>query len=215
MTGSWPWIPLILLGAYHGLNPGMGWLFALARGLQERSRAAVLWSLAPIALGHAIAIALAILLLRVIQGFVPFHLLKYFVAGLLFLIGAFRLFRSRHPKGGGMRAGWWDLSWWSFLMATSHGAGLMVIPVLLARPKAAHMHDMATPDAAIYFGFSFLLAAVVVHTVSLLSVAGTLALVFYQTYERLGLSLLRKAWFNFDLMWAIALFGAAVAALLL
>ena len=215
MSRSWPWIPLILLGAYHGLNPGMGWLFALARGLQERTRAAVLWSLAPIALGHAVAIALAIGLLRVIQGFIPFHLLKYIVAGLLFLLGMFRLFRSRHPKGGGMRAGWWDLSWWSFLMASSHGAGLMVIPVLLARPGAAHVHDMAASDAAIYFSFSFLMAAVVVHTVSLLLVAGALALVFYQTYETLGLSLLQRAWFNFDLLWAIALFGAAVAALLL
>src|SRR5262252_1987872 len=103
MSG-WPWIPLILLGAYHGLNPGMGLLFALARGLQERTRAAVLWSLAPIALGHAVAIALAIVLLRLIQGFVPFHLLKFIVAALLFLLAAFRLLRSRHPKGGGMRA---------------------------------------------------------------------------------------------------------------
>ena len=209
---GWPWIPLILLGAYHGLNPGMGWLFALARGLQEKSRAALFGSLAPIALGHALAIALAIVLLRVIQGIVPFHLLKYIVAGLLFLLGAFRLLRSRHPKGGGMRAGWWDLGWWSFLMASSHGAGLMVIPVLLARPGAGHVHNMPTPDMAVHYSLSFLLAAVVVHTASLLLVAGTLALIFYQTYERLGLSLLQRAWFNFDLLWAIALFGAALAA---
>lgn len=209
---GWPWIPLILLGAYHGLNPGMGWLFALARGLQEKSRAALFGSLAPIALGHALAIALAIVLLRVIQGIVPFHLLKYIVAGLLFLLGAFRLLRSRHPKGGGMRAGWWDLGWWSFLMASSHGAGLMVIPVLLARPGAGHVHNMPTPDMAVHYSLSFLQAAVVVHTASLLLVAGTLALIFYQTYERLGLSLLQRAWFNFDLLWAIALFGAALAA---
>jgi len=190
----------------------MGWLFALARGLQEKSRAALFGSLAPIALGHALAIALAIVLLRVIQGIVPFHLLKYIVAGLLFLLGAFRLLRSRHPKGGGMRAGWWDLGWWSFLMASSHGAGLMVIPVLLARPGAGHVHNMPTPDMAVHYSLSFLQAAVVVHTASLLLVAGTLALIFYQTYERLGLSLLQRAWFNFDLLWAIALFGAALAA---
>jgi hypothetical protein len=190
----------------------MGWLFALSRGLQEKSRAALFGSLAPIALGHALAIALAIVLLRVIQGIVPFHLLKYIVAGLLFLLGAFRLLRSRHPKGGGMRAGWWDLGWWSFLMASSHGAGLMVIPVLLARPGADHVHNMPTPDMAVHYSLSFLLAAVVVHTASLLLVAGTLALIFYQTYERLGLSLLQRAWFNFDLLWAIALFGAALAA---
>lgn len=215
MSRSWPWIPLILLGAYHGLNPGMGWLFALARGLQEKSRAAVFSSLAPIALGHALAIGLAILLLRLVQGILPFHLLKFVVAGLLFWLGAFRLFRSRHPKGGGMRAGWWDLGWWSFLMASSHGAGLMVVPVLLARPGGAHIHDLASPDIAVYYSFTFLLAAVVVHTASLLVVAGALALLFYQTYEKLGLSLLQRAWFNFDLLWAIALFGAAFAAVLM
>jgi hypothetical protein len=213
MSGSWPWIPLILLGAYHGLNPGMGWLFALARGLQERSRSAVASSLVPIALGHAVAIALAILLLRIIQGILPFHLLKFIVAALLFFLGAFRLFRARHPKGGGMRAGWWDLGWWSFLMASSHGAGLMVIPVLLARPMAGHAHYMMSADTVGNFSVSFLFAAVAVHTASLLVVAGALAITFYQTYERLGLSFLQRAWFNFDLLWAIALFGAALAAL--
>ena len=61
MSGWRPWEVLgvlVLLGAYHGVNPGMGWLFALSLGLQQRSRKAVLWALVPIALGHAIATVL-------------------------------------------------------------------------------------------------------------------------------------------------------------
>ena len=56
MDGAWPWILMALLGAYHGLNPAMGWLFAVALGMQERRRSAVLRALGPIALGHELAI---------------------------------------------------------------------------------------------------------------------------------------------------------------
>jgi hypothetical protein len=212
MMRAWPWIPLILLGAYHGLNPGMGWLFALARGLQEKSRAALASALVPIGLGHAAAIAGALIVLRVIQGFVSFTLLKVMVATFLFVLAATRLVRAQHPKGGGMRVGWWGLSWWSFLMASSHGAGLMVIPFVLARPG----HDMAhmgLADLPRSQGTPFLAAAVTLHTASLLAVAGILALLFYESYEKSGLALLQRTWFNFDLLWGCALLVAGVAAL--
>lgn len=214
MSRAWPWVPLILLGAYHGLNPGMGWLFALARGLQEKTRAAVLSSLVPIALGHAVAIAVAVLILRLVQGIVPFSYLRLLIAGLLFALAIRRLLRARHPKGGGIRVGWWGLGWWSFLMASSHGAGLMVIPVLLAHTG----HDMAhftMPAQPGLLRTPFLVAAIFVHTASLLAVAGILALLFYESYETSGLMLLRRAWFNFDLLWGCALLVAGVAALLI
>lgn len=214
MSRAWPWVPLILLGAYHGLNPGMGWLFALARGLQEKSRSAVLLSLVPIALGHAVAIAVAIIILRLVQGIVPFSYLRLIIAGLLFALAIRRLLRARHPKGGGIRVGWWGLGWWSFLMASSHGAGLMVIPVLLAHTG----HDMAHSAMPAQPGLlrtPFLVAAIFVHTASLLAVAGILALLFYETYETSGLTLLRRAWFNFDLLWGCALLIAGIAALLI
>jgi len=213
MSGSWPWVPLIMLGAYHGLNPGMGWLFAVSRGLQERSRAVVAWSLVPITLGHAVAIALAVAVLQFVQTMLPIHALKVGVAVLLFAMGAYRLFRSRHPQGGGMRAGFWDLSLWSFLMASSHGAGLMLIPILLAHPGQVIAHEMAMPLPASLSSPSFAIRAVAVHTASLLGVAGAIAMVVYETYDKFGLSFLRHAWFNFDLLWAIALFVAGVTAL--
>jgi len=214
MNGAWPWVPLILLGAYHGLNPGMGWLFALARGLQEKSRAAVASALIPIALGHAAAIAAALIVLRVIQGFVSFTLLKVMVATFLLVLAATRLVRARHPKGGGMRVGWWGLGWWSFLMASSHGAGLMVIPILMAR-RGHDMANMGITDVSGLQSTPFLAAAVTLHTASLLAVAGFLALLFYASYEKTGLVLLQRTWFNFDLLWGCALLVAGVAALLI
>jgi hypothetical protein len=216
MSHTWPWAVLALLGAYHGLNPAMGWLFALALGLQEKRRSAVIGALFPIALGHASAIALAILLLRFLQHFLPMNILKWSVAAILFTLGAYRIFRVRHPQGCGMRASRKDLFVWSLLMASAHGAGLMLIPVLLAQPMLGMAPAMAeTPPAVSQpLNASVVVLAVLVHTVSMLVVAGILALLFFETYENLGLRLLRHTWFNFDLLWAIALLVAGCAALL-
>src|SRR6516164_4478811 len=132
MKAAWPWIVLAFLGAYHGLNPAMGWLFALALGLQEKRWSAVVRALVPIALGHAAAIGIAIAVLRLVQNLFPTHSLKWPIAGVIFAVGIHRLLRARHPGGAGMRVGTRDLFLWSFLMASAHGAGLMLIPVLLA-----------------------------------------------------------------------------------
>jgi hypothetical protein len=215
MNPAWPWIVLALLGAYHGLNPAMGWLFALALGLQEKKRAAVLASLLPIALGHAVSITVAILLLHFAQQFIPLHSLKWAVAATLASLGIYRLFRASHPRGAGMRVGGWDLAVWSFLMSSAHGAGLMLMPVLMAHPAMGLHHSMAgmisaNPPA---MSIKVILLAVLVHTVAMLIVAGALAITFFESYERSGLNLLRQAWFNFDLLWALALIVAAVAAL--
>jgi hypothetical protein len=216
MTGSWPWTVLVLLGAYHGLNPGMGWLFALAIGLQEKRLRAVIAALLPIAAGHAAAIALAIFLFRAIQNCLPAGTLKWGVAIILFSIGAYRLFRARHPRGAGMRVGGGELAVWSFLMASAHGAGLMVIPVLLAQPMPGMKHNMAgaMPAASQSLSNTTLALAVLVHTASMLIVAGILAVLFFESYEKLGLRLLRHTWINFDLLWAVALLVAGFVALL-
>jgi hypothetical protein len=214
MSHTWPWAVLALLGAYHGLNPAMGWLFALALGLQEKRRSAVVGALFPIALGHAAAIAVAILLLRFFQHFLPMNILKWSVATILFGLGAYRIFRASHPRGAGMRASGKDLLVWSFLMASAHGAGLMLMPVLLAQPMLGMTHASAGSALGVPpLNASVIVLAVLVHTVSMLVVAGILALVFFETYEKLGLRLLRHTWFNFDLVWAIALLVAGCAAL--
>jgi len=212
---TWPWVALAVLGAYHGLNPAMGWLFALALGLQENRRSAVIGALLPIALGHAAAITLAILVLRFVEHFLPMNLLKWGIALILFTLGVYRLFRASHPRGAGMRVGRKDLFVWSFLMASAHGAGLMLLPVLMARPMPGMTHKMAAgmPVMPSSLSASVMGLAVLIHTASMLAVAGILAVLFFETYEKMGLQLLRHAWLNFDLLWAIALLVAGFAVL--
>lgn len=220
MNPAWRWVVLALLGAYHGLNPAMGWLFALALGLQEKTRRAVVAALLPIALGHAAAIAIAILILSFVQRFLPVHLLKWPIAGIIFALGVYGLFRASHPRGAGMRVGGRDLFVWSFLMASAHGAGLMLMPVLLAHPEINMHHAMDGPihgglmhGDSLPLSMSTVLLATFLHTAAMLIVAGILALVFFEFYEKFGLGLLRRTWFNFDLLWAVALLIAAVGVL--
>jgi len=215
MSHNWAWVALAVLGAYHGLNPAMGWLFALALGLQEKRRSAVIGALVPIALGHAVAITAALLALRFVQHFLPMNVLKWGVALFLFTLGIYRLFRANHPRGAGMRVGSMDLFVWSFLMASAHGAGLMLLPVLMAQPMSGMTHGMAggVSEIAASLTASAIGFAVLIHTASMLAIAGILAIAFFETYEKLGLRPLRHTWLNFDLLWAVALLVAGFVVL--
>lgn len=215
MNSSWPWLALALLGAYHGLNPAMGWLFALALGLQEKRRSAVIAALLPITIGHAAAIGLALLILSLAQLLLPMHILKWPVAGIIFALGVYRLFRASHPRNAGMRVGGRDLFLWSFLMASAHGAGLMLMPVLLSDRAPAMYHAMyASMDGDVSrLGTRVILLAILLHTMAMLMVAGILALLFFALYDNYGLKILRRAWLNFDFLWAVALLIAAAAIL--
>jgi hypothetical protein len=197
----WPWAGLLGLGAFHGINPGMGWLFAVALGLQERRRGAIWWALVPLSLGHALATGSAVAFAVLAGVAIPPGILKWPVAATLAGLGIYRMFRHRHFSGGGMRVGTMGLTGWSFLMASGHGAGLMVLPILLgitsAPAHAGHHHAMAGgPDAIAG------LAVTLVHVTGYLAVT---ALVAWVVFEKFGLELLRKVWFNVDLVWAVAL----------
>ena len=212
MSESWPWLALALLGAYHGLNPAMGWLFAVALGLQERKRSAVLQALPPIALGHAVSILLAVLVVGVAQLVVPLDVLRYVCASVLILFGLYKLAKRKHPRWVGMKVGFRDLAVWSFLMSSAHGAGLMLVPVLLrlSEPmQGRHNHG----DHAANVGAGTVLAdlaAVGLHTLTMFAVMGTIAVV---VYEKLGVMILKRTWFNLDLLWAGALVGAGLITL--
>lgn len=129
---TWPVLTILVLGIWHGINPGMGWLFAVALGMQEQERRSVWRALLPLAAGHALAIAAAIAVALLIGAVVPARILKWTVAIVLVAFGVSRIMRSRHPRYGGMRMSMRKLTVWSFLMASAHGAGLMVIPFVLA-----------------------------------------------------------------------------------
>lgn len=205
---SWPWAALFLLGAYHGINPGMGWLFAVALGMQEKSSRAVWRALVPISVGHAVAIGVVVALAGLVQAALPLRSVKIGAAFALLAFGCYHLLRHRHPRFGGMQVGFGDLAIWSFLMASAHGAGLMVLPVLFRMPKggvgadSAGMHHHHHLNAMAMGGASADLSAIVVHTLGYLIVTG---LVAWVVYEKLGLAFLRKAWLNLDLIWAVAL----------
>src|SRR4029453_3245004 len=96
---------LVMLGAYHGINPGMGWLFAVALGMQERRRAAVWRALLPLGVGHALAVAAAVGIALLAGAVIPVRHLRWPVAGVLLALGVSRFFRHRHPRWGGLRVG--------------------------------------------------------------------------------------------------------------
>ena len=203
---------MLLLGAYHGINPGMGWLFAVALGMQEQRGSAVAKSLVPIALGHALAIGSVVMMAAFLGGALPLLAVRCSVAALLLALGIFSLLRHWHPRWVRMRVGFRDLTTWSFLMASAHGAGLMVIPVLLGSSTVqaqshlsehSHMSAAANPLAGVL--------ATGIHTAGYLAVTGLIAWAFYR---KLGLALLRKTWFNFNLVWGAALVATGLFTLL-
>ena len=201
-------LPLLALGAGHGINPAMGWLFAVALGLQRESRGAVWGALGPLAVGHALAIAATIAVAGMIGMMVPLELLKWGTAVLLVGLGLYRLVRSRHIRFGGMQVDARELAVWSFLMASSHGAGLMVLPLVMGdMPVTSHAHHLVR---ATLFGAELGIGgitAALIHTGGYLLVTGLIAVI---VYERVGTKFLRTAWVNLDLIWAVALIVTGV-----
>jgi hypothetical protein len=207
VSDLWRWLVVFGLGLFHGINPAMGWLFAVALGLQEQKRAAVLRALPPIVLGHAVSIGLIIAAVLVARISMPHRALKIAAAAILFAFGLYRLFRSRHPNWVGMRVGFGDLTLWSFIMASAHGAGLMLVPFFLGSPAApdAHHHESHQMYASAFATFnapSLLATSVAVHTLGYLLMTALLAIL---VYEKFGMAILRRAWFNIDLIWMLAL----------
>ncbi len=206
------WHAMVWLGAYHGINPGMGWLFAVALGMQAGNVRGVWRALPPMALGHALAVGVTLAVAWLLQMVVPPATLRVVVAGCLLTLGGYRLWRHRHPRFGGLRVNGRDLTMWSFLMASAHGAGFMVLPFVMTMPAdamaAGHAHAGHAMPAAVPLARAW---ALVIHTAAYLVTAGAIA---HVVYRRLGLRLLRKAWFNMDWLWAGALVVTAVVVLL-
>jgi hypothetical protein len=214
VSGAWPWIAVMLLGAYHGLDPSMGWLFAVGLGLQERRRGKVIAALFPIAIGHLISIALVVILIATAMA-QAWWLVRPLGAALLILFGIFRFVRPQaHPRWVAMRVSAFDLVVWSFLMATAHGAGLMLLPVMMKIPSATMMHHNHPMPAIASgpLGFVQSVAVVLLHTGAMFVVMGIIAIV---VYEWIGLQILRSAWINLDAIWAGALIAAGILSLII
>jgi hypothetical protein len=211
----WMWIGLLLLGAYHGLNPAMGWLFAVALGMQEKSGRAIVRSLLPLGMGHLASVAAVVGLVQVARLTLPIGTIRLIAGVILVGYGVYKLLR-RHPRWVGMRVGTKDLAFWSFLMASAHGAGLMLLPFVLANsdssvPAEYHHHmamaSMMPAPSSVFTQWWF---SAGLHTLGYLGVTALVALV---VYYKAGVAMLRKAWFNFDLLWVGALIFSGILTL--
>jgi len=218
MTVSWAWLAVVAMGAYHGLNPAMGWLFAVSLGLQERSRKKVLTALVPIAGGHLVSIALVVALLAWGALTISPRFFQLIGGSALLLFGGFRLFSSRfHYRWVGMRVSSWDLVVWSFLMASADGAGLMLFPVLINLPVCTTIATAASSGSQAARGLDLAMArtalwVVLLHTAAMLVVMGSVAIL---VYDWIGLGILRKAWINVDKLWAATLMGSGLIVLVI
>jgi hypothetical protein len=206
VTDLWPWLTFAGLGAFHGLNPAMGWLFAVALGLHRGSRMVVATALVPIAIGHAASVAAVAGLLVLAGAVVPPGIVRIGAGALLLGWAAYHWrLGHRHRVRFGMLAGFGGLAAWSFLMATAHGAGLMLWPALMPMclPGETGAAGHAGPMAAV-------LAAVGVHTLAMAATATAVAAV---VYEWLGVAVLKRAWLNVDTLWVLALAGTGLLVL--
>ena len=216
MDAAWPWVILALLGAYHGLNPAMGWLFAVALGMQERRRSAVTGALIPIALGHELVDRARWRRSCSGSGCSRTRARCTSGAGLaLIAFGIFRFVKPRaHPRWTTMRVNRRELTWWSFLMSSAHGAGLMVAPVLIG---AGAEEATASSDHALEAVRSGAMSIPESGLAIMLHVGGD-----DRRHGRgrrasstsaSASAILRKAWLNLDQLWAGAFVLAGVLTL--
>lgn len=205
---TWPWLAVAGLGVFHGLNPAMGWLFAVALGLHRRSRLAVVASLVPIAAGHALAVALVAVAVVGLGLVVDARAIRLAAGAALIAWAVYhQVWGRRHRTRVGMRAGMGGLALWSFAMASAHGAGLMLAPILPDVGPSGHAHGAA---AGVSLAAS--LGAVAVHTLAMLLTTAVIALV---VHEWVGLAFLRRGWVNLDRLWTAALAATGVLLILL
>jgi hypothetical protein len=198
VSGAWPWLALAGLGFFHGVNPAMGWLFAVALGLYRKSERVVLLSLLPIAAGHAVAIASVAVLFLVLGTLIDFQVIG-FISGVVLIAWAMwhAIYGHRHRVRIGMQTGLVGLGLWSFIMAAAHGAGLMLIPAILPLCIGGLSGQGMMAD-----GLAIALAAVALHMFAMLFATGLTATLVYRW---LGLAILKSAWINFDILWTAML----------
>ncbi|GAB3213211.1 cell wall anchor protein [Marinactinospora thermotolerans] len=222
---------LVGMGIFHGINPGMGWLVAVSRGLQECSRAALLWSLPAIVGGHAASVAVVAVAVTVTGSLVASHWFAVAGGAVVTVAGLGVLLSRSHFHWRDVRPSSWQLAGWSFLMSSLHGAGLMLLPVLAGdiaegatgggghghghghgRPQpvpVASEEAVAVPEGGWELADATLLglAATGVHTVAMLVATGVVALVVYDFF---GVNALRLSWVTMDRIWAFSLIGGGL-----
>ena len=202
------WLTVVALGLYHGLNPAMGWPLAVANGMTDRRAASVFATMLPLGGGHFLAIAVALAPFAWLGWYLEWSRAIRIGAGLaVLLFGVYKLLGRRHPRMLA-RIAPTRLAWWSFLMATAHGAGLMLVPFMLglcAAPAPGH-HAMMASMAQANMSTALLIATV--HTLTTLLAGIGMAWI---VYRYLGLRVLQRVWLNLDAVWGASLVLAGAA----
>ncbi|NRB19386.1 MAG: hypothetical protein HRU33_17900 [Rhodobacteraceae bacterium] len=198
------WWAVIASGAYHGMNPGMGWPLSVSAALMEGRRSALVKALAMLALGHFLAMSAILFPFSAMITLVDWQREIRVAAGLLVMtVGAYLLINRRHPRFLA-RVKPTRLALWSFLAAMAHGAGLMLLPIYLGLCRIEELdtgHQAATELMS--GNIETALTVAIVHTVVMTLSGGVLAV---GVYSWLGLKFLSKTWFNMDALWALSLF---------
>jgi hypothetical protein len=203
------WVAVVASGAYHGVNPGMGWPLAVAAGLMERSSRAFWAALGSLALGHLLSMLAAILPFALLTTLLTWqHQIQISASLLVIGLGCFLLFRPGHPR---------SLAWippsrlWSFAIAVAHGAGLMLVPIYLGLCSSSNL-DSGHQAAGVLINSNLDMALLVsvVHTLALFVTGGVLA---WLVYRYLGLRFVSRSWFNLDHIWATSLIFVGALAL--
>jgi hypothetical protein len=211
VSASFVYASLFLLGCYHGINPGMGWLFAAALGFQELSSKAVFKAIVPLVLGHLLSVAAIVLVATIAAATLPRPAVHAAAAAILIAYGLYRAIRARHPRWVGMRVGFWGLVLWGLLMSTAHGAGLMLVPfVTPSHAPVDSMSGMPTMAAPHAFGIGTSLLYIGVHTLGYVVTMTAIALI---VYKKVGVRFLRTGWLNVDAVWSVALVVTGIIAL--
>src|SRR5690242_10843784 len=182
----------------------MGWLFAVALGLNRGSERMVWLALVPIGLGHALAVAVILFLVLALGLILEPGLLRPLAAAVLLAwAGWHAVYGRRHKLRFGMQVGLGGLFVWSFLMANAHGAGLMLIPAVIPLCLSASPTHALTVSSSLPIG----LAALSLHTAVMLATIGIVSII---VYKWIGVGFLRRGWINLDLVWTIALVACAI-----
>ncbi len=197
------WWAVALSGIYHGLNPGMGWPLAVSAALMERRSSALVSALGMLALGHFLAMAVILLPFSMVSALVEWETpIRLVASGVAIAFGGYLLIsRSHHPKYL-VRVAPHRLVWWSFLAATAHGAGLMLLPIFLSmdHPDMAGEHAALGQLVTDHTAPALLVAAA--HTLAMVSAGSVLAVLVYRWF---GLRAVSRTWFNLDTVWALSL----------
>ncbi len=189
----------------------MGWPLAVSAGLMEPRSGRLTQAILALSAGHFLAMAAILLPFAAMTALVAWRRELQIGAALLVIgLGIWLLLNRRHPRFlARVRPS--RLALWSFLVATAHGAGLMLVPIYLGLCAVDQLDPAHQAASALMIGnFGRAMLVAVLHTAAMMLSGGAIAVAVHRW---LGLKFLSKSWFNLDVVWASSLILVGVVSL--